>query len=158
MSDTTMRARDTVSAKLAKAYVTVEGKRYLLFQAKDFEATFKKNKETVDILGKTASGNKASGWSGTFELTIYHNTELFNYMFEKYKDTGEDVYFDLQVTNEDPTSSAGRNTKIYKDCNLDEGTLQSFDASGEWLEQSLSGTFEDYESPCRFSELSGMAQ
>ena len=33
---TTMRAKDTVSAKLASAYVTIEGRRYLLFQAKDF--------------------------------------------------------------------------------------------------------------------------
>lgn len=153
---TTMRARDAVSAKLATAYATIDGRRYLLFQAKDFEANFKKNKKEVDILGRTASGNKASGWSGTFKLTIYHNTELFNDMFEKYKDTGEDVYFDLQVTNTDPSSAAGRNTKIYKDCNLDEGVLQAFDASGDWLEQSLSGTFEDYESPEKYTQLAGM--
>lgn len=153
---TTMRAKDTVSAKLASAYVTIEGRRYLLFQAKDFEANFKKNKKSVDILGRTASGNKASGWSGTFKLTIYHNTEIFNDMFEQYKNTGEDIYFDMQVTNNDPSSAAGRNTKIYKDCNLDEGVLQSFDASGDWLEQSLSGTFENYESPLKFTNLDGM--
>lgn len=151
-----MRAKDTVSAKLASAYVTIEGRRYLLFQAKDFEANFKKNKKSVDILGRTASGNKASGWSGTFKLTIYHNTEIFNDMFEQYKNTGEDIYFDMQVTNNDPSSAAGRNTKIYKDCNLDEGVLQSFDASGDWLEQSLSGTFENYESPLKFTNLDGM--
>ena len=77
-------------------------------------------------------------------------------MFTKYKNTGEDIYFDLQVTNEDPTSAAGRNTKIYKDYNLDDGTLQSFDAAGDWLEQSLNGTFEDYEEPEKFKQLSGM--
>ena len=77
-------------------------------------------------------------------------------MFEKYKNTGEDIYFDLQVTNEDPSSAAGRNTKIYKDCNLDETVLQSFDAAGEWLEQKLTGTFEDYESPEKYKELTGM--
>ena len=115
IKEATMQAKDTVSTKLASAFVTIEGQRYLLFQAKSFEAKIKKNKKTVDILGKTASGNKASGWTGTFDLTIYHNTELFNDLFEKYKNTGEDIYFDLQVTNEDPSSAAGRNTKIYKD-------------------------------------------
>ena len=60
---TTMEAKDTLSAKLARAFVTIEGNRYLLFQAKSFEANFKKNKKTVDILGRTAAGNKASGWS-----------------------------------------------------------------------------------------------
>ena len=156
IKEATMQAKDTVSTKLASAFVTIEGQRYLLFQAKSFEAKIKKNKKTVDILGKTASGNKASGWIGTFELTIYHNTELFNDLFEKYKNTGEDIYFDLQVTNEDPSSAAGRNTKIYKDCNLDETVLQSFNAAGEWLEQKLTGTFEDYESPEKYKELTGM--
>jgi hypothetical protein len=153
---TTMRARDAVSSKLATAYVTIDGDRYLLFQAKSFEANFKKTKKTVDILGRTSQGNKASGWSGTFKLTIYHNTEIFNDMFERYKNTGEDIYFDIQVTNDDGTSAAGRNTKIYKDCNLDDGVLQKFDASGDLLEQDLNGTFEDFESPEKFAELEGM--
>ena len=152
----TMNAKDAVSAQLANAFVTIEGSRYLLFQAKSFEANFKKTKKEVDILGRTSKGHKASGWSGTFKLTIYHNTEIFNDMLERYKNTGEDIYFDLQVTNDDPTSAAGRNTKIYKGCNLDEGLLQSFDASGDSLEQSLSGTFEDFESPEKYKQLDGM--
>ena len=156
MNDTTMNAKDAVSSKLATAYATIEGNRYLLFQAKSFEANFKKNKKEVDILGRTAKGHKSSGWDGTFKLTIYHNTEVFNDMFERYKNTGEDIYFDLQVTNSDPTSEAGRNTKIYNGCNLDEGVLQSFDAAGDMLEQSLSGTFEDFQSPEKFRELAGM--
>lgn len=153
---TTMNAQDAVSSQLACAYATINGERHLLFQAKSFEANFKKNKKKVAILGRTAEGNKSSGWAGTFKLTIYHNTELFNDMFERYKNTGEDIYFDLQVTNEDPTSAAGRNTKIYKDCNLDEGKLQSFDAAGDFLEQTLSGTFEDFESPEKYKQLNGM--
>lgn len=152
----TLNAKDAVSSKLANAFMIVNGNRYLLFQAKSFEVNFKKTKKQIDILGRTSQGNKASGWSGTFKLTIYHTTELFNDQFEKYKNTGEDIYFDLQVTNDDPTSEAGRNTKIYKGCNLDEGTLQSFDASGDCLEQSLSGTFEDFESPEKFKMLKGM--
>lgn len=157
MSDTTtMRARDAVSSKLATAYVKINGNRYLLFQAKSFEASFKKTKKEVAILGRTANGNKSSGWKGNFKLVIYHNTEIFNDMFERYKETGEDIYFDLQVTNEDKTSAAGRNTKIYKDCNLDDGVLQSFDAAGELLEQSLNGTFEDFESPEKYKMLDGM--
>lgn len=157
MSDTTtMQAKDAVSSKLATAYATINGNRYLLFQAKSFEASFKKTKKEVAILGRTANGNKSSGWKGTFKLVIYHNTEIFNDMFEKYKDTGEDIYFDLQVTNNDKTSAAGRNTKIYKGCNLDDGVLQSFDAAGDLLEQALNGTFEDFDSPEKYKMLDGM--
>lgn len=155
-NNVTMEAKDAVSAKLATAYATIGGNRYLLFQAKSFESSFKKNKKEVDILGRTGKGHKASGWDGTFKLTIYHTTEIFNNMFEEYKNTGNDIYFELQVTNNDPTSAAGRNTKIYKGCNLDEGTLQSFDAAGDMLEQTLSGTYEDYVSPEKFKQLPGM--
>ena len=35
----TMLAKDVINAKLATAYITVNGKRYLLFQAKKLEAT-----------------------------------------------------------------------------------------------------------------------
>ena len=38
----TMLAKDVISAKLASAYVTVDGNRYLLFQAKSLEATDRK--------------------------------------------------------------------------------------------------------------------
>lgn len=156
MNLSTMNAKDAVSSKLANAYVTIEGNRYLLFQAKNFEASVKKNKKEVDILGRTSKGNKSNGWSGTFKLTIYYNTDIFNSMFEKYKNTGEDIYFELQVTNEDPSSDAGRNTIIYKDCNLDDITLQSFDAAGDCLEQSLNGTFENWEPVERYKTLPGM--
>lgn len=153
---TTMRAQDALSSKLASAYITVSGNRYLLFQAKSYEANFKKTKKKIAILGRTSEGNRASGWAGTFKLVIYYNTPIFNEMFERYKNTGEDIYFDLQVTNEDPTSAAGRNTIIYKDCNLDDGVLQSFDAAGDMLEQSVNGTFEDFEAPEKFKILEGM--
>jgi hypothetical protein len=154
--ENTMRAKDALSAKLAECYVTISGNRYLLFQAKNFEAKFEKDKKEVPILGRTGKGNKSTGWSGTGSLTIYHNTEIFNDLLERFKETGEDIYFDAQVTNEDPTSSAGRNTKIYKDCNIDGAVLQSFDADGDWLEQDIGFTFEDYESPEKFKMLDGM--
>ena len=57
----TMAAKDVVSAKLANAYVTVDGNRYLLFQAKKITANFKKTKQEVDILGRTTKGHKSTG-------------------------------------------------------------------------------------------------
>lgn len=153
---TTMNAKDAISAKLAKAYITIGTNRYLLFQAKNLEATFEKTKSEVAILGKTGMGHKSTGWNGTGSMTIYKNTEIFDDMCERFKLTGEDTYFDLQITNEDPTSAAGRSTKILKGCNIDGAVIAAFDADGEWLEQDVDFTFEDYESPEKFSQLAGM--
>lgn len=156
MAKVTMNARDAISAPLAECYVTIEGNRYNFMQAIDLEASFEKNKTEVPILGKTAKGNKASGWSGSGSATFHYNTSIFRKLFLKYKETGEDVYFDIQVTNEDPTSTIGRQTVILKDCNMDGGILAKFDADGEYLDESMDFTFEDFEMPEEFTLLNGM--
>ena len=156
MAKVTMNARDAISAPLAECYVTIDGNRYNFMQAIDLEASFEKNKTEVPILGKTAKGNKASGWSGSGSATFHYNTSIFRKLFVRYKETGEDVYFDIQVTNEDPTSTIGRQTVILKDCNMDGGILAKFDADGEYLDESMDFTFEDFEMPEEFSILNGM--
>ena len=77
-------------------------------------------------------------------------------MLLKYKNTGEDVYFDIQVTNLDPAASVGRQTVILKGCNLDGGLLTRFDADAEYLDENIDFTFEDFEIPEKFSMLAGM--
>lgn len=152
----TMQAKDVISAKLATAYVTIDGQRFLLFQAKKMEAKAKKKKAEVPILGRVSSGHKSTGVEYTGTMTIYQNTSRFLNMMKKYKDTGEDLYFDLQVTNNDPTSAAGVETKILKDCNIDSLTIAAFDASGDWLEQDIDFTYEDFSVPESYKDLEGM--
>lgn len=151
-----MHAKDSVAAALAECFVTIEGNRYNFMQAIDLEASIEKTKTEVPILGKPGRGNKAAGWKGSGKATFHYNTSMFLKLLERYKNTGEDVYFDIQVTNEDPTSSVGRQTVILKDCNTDGGILTRFDADGEYLDQELKFTFEDFEVPETFKNLDGM--
>ena len=156
MANITMNAKDAVSAKLEECDVTSEGRRYLLMQGKDFEAKFEKTKKEINVLGKTGSGNKSTGWKGTGKITIYKNTSIFDELMERYKNTGEDVYFDIQVSNEDPTSAAGVCTMVFMGCNVDGGVLASFDVDGDFLEQEIDFTFEDFSNPTKFKQLAGM--
>lgn len=156
MANQIMNAKDSVFAALAECFVTIEDNRYNFMQAINLEATMEKNKSEVPILGKTGKGNKASGWSGSGSATFHYNTSIFRELLKRYKDTGEDIYFDIQVTNEDPTSSVGRQTVILKDCNLDGGIIAKFDADGEYLDEDLDFTFEDFEMPETFNVLDGM--
>lgn len=151
-----MKAKDSLSAKLAECYVTIAGNRYNFMQAINFEANFERTKTEVPILGKTGSGNKSTGWKGTGSATFHYNTSIFREMMLKYKDTGEDVYFEIQVTNEDPTSAAGRQTVVFIDCNIDGGILAKFDADGEYLDEEMEFTFEDFKMPETFKLLDGM--
>ena len=156
MANVTMNAKDTVSAKLAECFIDVGGNRYNFMQMINFEAKFEKTKTEVPILGKTGKGNKSTGWKGTGSATFHYNTSIFREMMMRYKDTGEDVYFEIQVTNEDPTSAAGRQTIVFIDCNIDGGILSKFDADGEYLDEDMDFTFEDFKMPETFKLLEGM--
>lgn len=155
MSNITMKAKDSLSARLAECYVTIGDCRYNFMQAINFEASFEKTKAEIPILGKTGGGNKATGWRGTGSATFHYNTSILRELMVQYKDRGEDTYFEIQVTNEDPTSKAGRQTIIFKDCNIDGGILAKFDADGEYLDEEMEFTFEDFEMPERFRDLDG---
>ena len=152
----TMKAKDAISAKLAECFATIGNNRYNFMQAINFEANFEKTKAEVPILGKTGTGNKATGWKGTGSATFHYNTSIFREMMLKYKETGEDIYFEIQVTNEDPTSAAGRQTLVFVDCNIDGGILAKFDADGEYLDEDMDFTFEDFKMPETFKLLDGM--
>ena len=151
-----MKAKDAISAKLAECFITIGKNRYNFMQAINFEASFEKTKTEVPILGKTGAGNKSTGWKGTGSATFHYNTSIFREMMQKYKDTGEDVYFEIQVTNEDPTSAAGKQTVVFIDCNVDGGILAKFDADGEYLDEKMDFTFEDFKMPETFKLLDGM--
>lgn len=152
----TMNAKDAVSASLAECFVTISGNRYNFMQAINLEAKIEKNKTEVPILGKTGKGNKSTGWKGTGSATFHYNTSIFRELLHKFKETGEDVYFDIQVTNSDVTSSVGRQTVILKGCNIDGGILTKFDAGAEFLDEDMDFTFEDFEIPEKFAQLAGM--
>lgn len=151
-----MNAKDALSAPLAECYVTVEGTRYNFMQAINLTAEIKKTKSELPILGKTGKGNRSTGWKGTGKAGFYYNSPVFRRILKSYKESGEDIYFDIQITNEDPSSTAGRQTVILKDCNIDGGIIAEFDAKGSYLEEEIKFTFEDFEIPEMFGYIQGM--
>lgn len=152
----TMLAKDVVSSKMAMAYITIDGKRHKLFQAISLEAKLDKEKKEVAILGRMQKGNKVTSLKGSGKLKIYKNTPLFDQMIEKLANDGVDTYFDMQISNSDPTSDAGRRTITLLDCNIDSSTIASFDADGDWLTDDIDFTFEGFKIPENFKILDGM--
>lgn len=150
MADT-MHARDAISGASGEAFVTIEGRRYKWANIINLEARMEKSKTQVPIMGRPGKGNKATGWEGTGSATFHFNSSIFRKMLYHYKETGEDLYFDIQTSNEDKSSTVGRQTIILKDCNLDGGLLAALDADAEYLEDSFDFTFEDWEMPEEFN-------
>ena len=151
-----MKAADTLYASAARCFITIGGKRYNFMNMISVEATFKKKKVEVPILGRTGSGHKAAGWEGTGKAKCYYNSTVMRRIAENYKNTGADEYFDIQIVNEDEGSSVGKQEVILKDCNMDSLFLALFDFETELLDEDLEFTFDDFEICSGFKELEGM--
>ncbi len=152
----TMNAKDAVFGSMAECFMTVDGNRYNFMQLYQFESKWNINIAEVPILGQVAKGHKAVGGTGEWSGTAHFNQSVIRELMLRYKRTGEMPYFDIQVTNEDPTSAVGRQTIIHKNCLVEGGILAKFDADAEFLDEELSGTFEDWEMPETFNKLPGM--
>ncbi|TNJ68227.1 phage portal protein [Paenibacillus hemerocallicola] len=151
------REEDAISGKMAKAFATVNGRVEELFYAKSLEAMLEKNKADVPTLGRTNVGKKSSGWNGTGTLNVYYVSTVFRNLMLTYVKTGRDFNFDLQVINEDPTSSTGRQTVVLKGCNLDSLIAAKFDStSDDMMDEELSFTFSDYDILDQFNALTGV--
>jgi len=153
---TFFRSQDAISGKMARAYAMINGRIEELFYAKSIEATIEKNKVDVPVLGRTTTPQRSTGWSGSGTLTIYYVTSLFRQLMVEYVKTGKDFWFDLQIVNEDPVSSAGKQTVVLKNCNLDSVVIAQFDAtSDDMLEEEMPFTFDDVEILDSFNPITG---
>lgn len=157
MANITMKAKDTLCASLAECFITINGNRYNFMQAINLEARIDKSKTEVPILGRTGKGHKSTGWSGTGSATFHYNTSIIRELLEEFKNTGRDAYFEMQISNEDLTTSVGRQTVILEDCNIDGGILAKFDANkNDYLDEDFNFTFDDFRIPEKFTLLDGM--
>jgi len=156
---TVMKAKDAISARLAECYATIKGRRYNFMQMIDVEFSIDKTKGKVSRLGAIMAGHKSYGMEGTFSGTMHYNTSVMRELLAEFKNTGEDIYFEMQITNDDPASDAKRQTVIFYDCLTDGGILSKFDADadGESLDESIEGTFDDFSIAEDFTELAGFA-
>lgn len=151
-----MNALDAVAGSQASAYITLNGTRYNFMQLTSFESSMEVEVTEVPILGKTGKGNKPAGWTGTWSGTAHYNQSIIRQILLEYKRTGYMPPFDIQVSNEDATSSAGRQTIILKNCLTKGGILAKFEADAEILDEDIEGTFDDWEMPEQFTVLNGM--
>ena len=150
----TLNAPDTISGKEGRAYAKINGNNEDLFMAKNIESTVEKAKSEVKAIGKRMTGHKTTGGEGTGSMTIYYMTPLFRRLIKQWKETGVDVYFDMVVENDDPESSAGKQSVLLIGCNLDSTVLAKLDGdSDDPLDEDVDFTFEDFDILTPFTQF-----
>lgn len=150
----TLNAPDTISGKEGRAYAKIDGNNEDLFFAKTIESTVEKSKSEVKAIGKRMTGHKTTGGNGTGSMTLYYMTPLFRQMIKQWKETGQDIYFDMVIENDDQESSAGKQSVLLIDCNLDSVVLGKLDGdSGDPLDEDVDFTFEDFDILTPFTQF-----
>ena len=150
----TLNSGDTISGREGRAYAKINGNNEELFMAKTIEATVEKAKSEIKAIGRRMTGHKTTGMNGTGSMTLYYLTPLFRSYLKQYKDSGVDLYFDMVIENEDPTSAAGKQTVLQLNCNLDSTVLAKLDGdSDDPLEEDADFTFDDFDILTPFNKI-----
>ena len=142
-------AQDAPNGKQGKAFITLHkdtGEEiHELFSAKKINMKVDYTKTDFKVIGTTTIQKKTTGASKTGTMTIYQGTPLFIEMAREYEAKGKVLYFDLQVTNEDPSTSIGKQTIAYYDCSLDSIPLSILDADADFLEEEVGLSYRAFE-------------
>ena len=150
----TLNSGDTISGREGRAYAKINGNNEELFMVKTIEATVEKSKSEIKAIGRRMTGHKTTGMNGTGSMTLYYLTPLFRSYLKQYKDSGVDLYFDMVIENEDPTSAAGKQTTLLLNCNLDSTVLAKLDGdSDDPLEEDADFTFDDFDILTPFNKI-----
>ncbi|MFX3636263.1 MAG: phage tail tube protein [Candidatus Pristimantibacillus sp.] len=146
-----LNAGDTISGQEGRAYCNVNGQYEEMFYIKTLEASIEKQKAEIKTLGHRGLQHKATGWSGTGNMTIYYVTSTFRQLMLDYVKSGIDRGFDVQITNQDPTSTIGTQTVTLYNVNLNSIVMGKLDTESEALEEEVEFTFTGVDISSAFS-------
>lgn len=137
---------DTLNGAAGKAVIIQNGQVKDLFGAKSVKTQAEISSSDMKVIGTKKAQQKPGSVKQTGTMTIYYGTPLFLDMLAQYIRTGVMPYFNLQVTNDDPTTTVGVQTVAYYNCKLT-GTipLSVLDAEADMLTVEVSFSYEDFE-------------
>jgi len=144
---------DAMHGAAGKAFITIDGHVKELFGAKKLQVQADINTTEMKVIGTKRIQNKPGSVKHSGTGTIYYGTPIFLDMLVKYVNEGIMPQFNLQITDYDPSSSAGRQTIICRGCNLS-GTvpITVLDAEVELLTFDFSFVFDRLELLSRFND------
>ncbi len=111
-------AKDTVNGAEGKVFVTRDGKQIEVAGMMNINTYAEIQGKEMRVVGTRTIQNKANGAKQTGKGNIYYGTSLWTDMVLEYINTGNMPQFDLQITNNDPSSSVGSQSIAYYGCEL----------------------------------------
>jgi hypothetical protein len=108
MADNYIRLADTIASDEGKAYITIDGQNREMFELQSLDASLSLTVISRRMLGRKMTQHKVVGAEGTGNATLYfmNSTQLNNTI--EYIKTGRWKSVKVQVKNEDPQSTIGK--------------------------------------------------
>jgi hypothetical protein len=147
VADNYIRLSDTISSHEGKAYITINGVNRELFEVSALSAQIDMIVQEKRMLGHRMAQHKVVGASGTGSLTMYFmNSEMLKQAIQ-YIRTGNYRGLKLQVKNEDPQSTVGKQEVVLLNVILNSIPAAILDdGSDDPITFDTDFTFDDIES------------
>ncbi len=111
-------AKDTVNGAEGKVFVTINNQNIEAACMRNITTNAEIQSNDMRVIGTRTIQNKNNGAKLTGTGNIYYGTNLWTDMVLQYIQTGVMPEFDLQITNNDPTTSIGSQVMAYYGCTL----------------------------------------
>lgn len=111
-------ARDTVNGAEGSIFVTVNGQNIQVANMRNIRTSANIQSTDMRVIGTRKIQQKSNGAQQTGTGNIYYGNDLFRDMVLEYINTGVMPEFDIQITNNDPTTSLGTESMAFYGCHL----------------------------------------
>ena len=130
-------AQDTVNGAEGSIVITQNGKNTVIAGMRNIQTNAEIQSQDMRVIGTRTIQSKQNGAKLTGKGNIYYGTNIFTDMVLQYIQTGVMPQFDIQITNNDPTTTVGSQVMAYYGCVLtgtiplsildDEETMMNYD-------------------------------
>ena len=111
-------AKDTVNGAEGSVVITQNGQNIVVAGMRNISTNSEIQSKDMRVIGTRTIKNKNNGAKLTCTGNIYYGSNIFSDMVLQYIQTGVMPEFDIQITNNDPTTTIGSQVMAYYGCTL----------------------------------------
>lgn len=111
-------AKDTVNGAEGSVAITQNGQNTVVASMKNIQTNAEIQSSDMRVVGTRTIQDKPNGVKQTGTGNIYYGSNIWTDMVLQYIQTGVMPQFDIQITNNDPTTSVGTQVMAYYGCHL----------------------------------------
>lgn len=136
---------DSINGKSGTAIMTKNGRNIPLFQLKKIEVNAEFQESDFKVVGTKLVQKKTTGVTQTGTMDVYYGSPEFLAILKEYQESGKLPVLSIQITNDDPTATIGKQTVALYGVKLQKIPIAMLDADADFLTSSIPFSFTSVE-------------